>query len=126
MRTKSAASGRTHNGYLSSRESTSSGGWKLLRTLVVAAAFLILFAGFSFMRSFADEPVSSVPSAGETVVIVDTGDTLWSIAAEVKAGGMDTREAVYSIMERNGYHSASLSSGDRLIIPVEVLGEPGE
>jgi LysM domain. len=95
-------------------------GWKMARSLFVVAAFFLLFVGFSFMRSFADEPVSAVPAANETIVIADAGDTLWSIASEVKRDGMDTRQAVHRIMERNGLSESQLDIGARLIIPAGV------
>ncbi|WP_158629991.1 LysM peptidoglycan-binding domain-containing protein [Cohnella sp. AR92] len=100
--------------------SRSAAGWKLARTLFFVAAFLLLFTGFSFMRSFADESTPAVPAAEEAVVIADSGDTLWSIAAEVKRSGMDTRQAVHRIMERNSLTSSSLDVGTSLIVPVEV------
>ncbi|WP_287021133.1 LysM peptidoglycan-binding domain-containing protein [Cohnella sp.] len=89
--------------------------------LFLILSFLILFAGFSFLRSFA--VTDSVPAAdgSEKTVIADAGDTLWSIAAEVKRDGMDTRQAVHRIMKRNGLASASIDSGQRLVIPADVL-----
>jgi len=96
-------------------------GWKLARLSFLFAAFVILFAGFSFMRSYADESVAKPASAEERVVLVDSGDTLWSIAESVKQEGMDTRAVIHQIKKRNDLTSSSLRSGDRLIIPATVL-----
>lgn len=96
-------------------------GWKMARLSFLLAAFVILFAGFSFMRSFADESAAKPASAEERVVMVDSGDTLWSIAESVKRDGMDTRAVIHQIKKRNDLTSSSLRSGDRLIIPASVL-----
>lgn len=96
-------------------------GWKLLRVILFAAILVILFTGITLVRSFADESVEAPVSAQEKIVFADTGDTLWGIAEDVKREGLDTREAVHRIMERNGLVSSSLHSGDRLVIPANVL-----
>lgn len=112
----------TTGGLQRKREAASqAAGWKLLRILFFLAAFLILFAGLTLMRSFADESVKHPVTAEEKVVFADTGDTLWSIAEDVKRDGLDTREAIHRIMERNGLANSNLRSGDQLIIPANVL-----
>ena len=93
------------------------------RLLAVAVVFTLLFSGFAIVQSYAS--VGSVQPAvqGEDVVIASPGDTLWKIAAEAKADGMDIRKAVYLIKERNGLQDGSIKSGDKLIIPESVLGD---
>lgn len=95
--------------------------WRLARGAFLLAAVLLLFSGLSFMRSFADESVPQPATIEEKVVLADAGDSLWSIAERVKRDGLDTREAIYRIKERNGLASSSLRSGDKLIIPANVL-----
>jgi len=95
--------------------------WRTARLIFLAGAFLLLFAGFSFMRSYADAPAPRAAAPNEKVVTTDTGDTLWGIAQAYKRQGLDTREAVYRIMERNGLVSSNIDSGRRLIIPANVL-----
>ncbi|CAM3865798.1 LysM peptidoglycan-binding domain-containing protein [Cohnella lubricantis] len=99
----------------------SAAGWKLLRVLIFAIVFLILFTGLTLMRTSADGSVTPSVTAEEKVVFADTGDTLWGIAEDVKRDGLDTRDAIHRIMERNGLTSSSLRSGDELIIPSSVL-----
>lgn len=96
-------------------------GWKSARLLFFAGALLLLFVGFSLMRTYANEATPAVPGEGEKTVTAVAGDTLWRIASEVKRSGLDTREAVYRIMDRNDLSSSEIDSGERLIIPANVL-----
>ncbi|MFC5700026.1 LysM peptidoglycan-binding domain-containing protein [Cohnella faecalis] len=109
---KKAAANRGENATIS--------GIRVVRIVFVLVAFLILFSGFTLVHSFAS-PNANVPaSAEETVVLVDSGDSLWSIASSYKKKEMDTRKAVHHIMKRNGLEESSLTTGQKLIIPVEV------
>jgi nucleoid-associated protein YgaU len=54
--------------------------------------------------------------AGVQSVVVQPGDTLWSIAAGV-AGTGDVREVVDRIQELNGMHGAALMPGQILELP---------
>ena len=47
--------------------------------------------------------------------VVRPGDTLWSIAERSYAG--DTREGVWEIQQRNHLASATISPGERLVLP---------
>ncbi len=49
------------------------------------------------------------------VYVVRGGDTLWSIAASNYAG--DPREGVWEIQQRNHLASATISPGERLVLP---------
>jgi hypothetical protein len=96
-------------------------GWQLARVVFFAAAFLVLFTGFTFMRTFASEQQVQPASATERVISVDTGDSLWTLAASVKKDSIDTGEAVYQLQKRNGLKSSSLTSGQVLIVPDSIL-----
>jgi len=50
-------------------------------------------------------------------VLIDSGDTLWSIAAENKTSGMDTEDVVEEIKKMNGLRSDSITAGNYLIVP---------
>jgi nucleoid-associated protein YgaU len=54
--------------------------------------------------------------AGATTVVVQPGDTLWSIASPV-AGGGDVRAVVADIRQLNGLSSARLVPGQTLQLP---------
>jgi hypothetical protein len=51
--------------------------------------------------------------------IVLTGETLWQIAGQV-APEADRRDTVDEIVELNGLHSAEVSAGQRIAVPVDV------
>jgi hypothetical protein len=58
------------------------------------------------------------PSEGagpEQVYVVQSADTLWSIAASHYAG--DPRAAVWKLQERNGLRDTLIRPGQRLILP---------
>lgn len=59
---------------------------------------------------------SGLRLAGVTAVVVQQGDTLWSIASPV-AGGHDVRAAVAEIRRLNGLSSARLVPGQTLRLP---------
>lgn len=54
--------------------------------------------------------------AGESAVVVQQGDTLWSIASPVADGG-DVREVIAQIRRLNGLSSAHLVPGQTLQLP---------
>ena len=47
--------------------------------------------------------------------VVRPGDTLWSIAARAYAG--DPREGVWEIQQRNHLDAATISPGEKLVLP---------
>lgn len=51
-------------------------------------------------------------------IYVRPGDTLWSIAEDFYGSDMDLREAVFMVKECSGIDSASISVGQKLLIPV--------
>lgn len=74
----------------------------------------------SWDQVYQPRPAAATPLDGESVWLVQPGDTLWSIAAEV-APGADRREVVQRLAERNG--GAGLLAGQNLVIPTSV-GNP--
>ena len=52
----------------------------------------------------------------EDVVVVQPGDTVWSIA-EAAAGGADPRALVDAIATRNGIDAGAVVPGQSLVIP---------
>jgi phosphohistidine swiveling domain-containing protein len=84
-------------------------------------ALLILFSGFTVMRTFASGSHVDAETAAEAIVYADTGDTLWELAASLKKDSMDIRQAVHLIMERNNLTSPAIQSGQKIIVPGSVL-----
>lgn len=93
----------------------------MARLLFFALAFVILFAGFTLIRTSASETQIRPESPSETIIFADTGDTLWDLASAVKKPSIDTREAVHQLMKRNHLDSSALESGQRLIVPESIL-----
>lgn len=91
------------------------------RILFIALAFLLLFGGFTLVKSFASEEHIQPASAQEKVIYADSGDTLWGLASSLKKDSMDTRRAVQLLMHRNGLTTSSLQNGQSLIVPAELL-----
>jgi LysM repeat protein len=62
--------------------------------------------------------ISNARAAGggtEVRYVVESGDTLWSIAAERYEG--DPREGVWRLQQRNGLADAALAPGMVLVVP---------
>ncbi len=59
------------------------------------------------------------PSVGTEVerVVVQPGDTLWAIAAEVAAPGEDVRDVVLMLMRMNELPSGGLAAGQTIVVP---------
>ena len=58
----------------------------------------------------------SAPAA-QQVVVVQTGDTLWTIAQRVRPGD-DPREVAAEIASVNGVQAGSLTVGASLVVPL--------
>jgi LysM repeat protein len=58
-------------------------------------------------------PVPALPSTAPAVVVVQPGDTLWTIAERV-APERDPRDIVTELRRRNGLPSADVRAGQRL------------
>jgi hypothetical protein len=59
------------------------------------------------------------PSVGTEVerLVVQPGDTLWAIAAEVAAPGEDVRDVVLMLMRMNELPSGGLAAGQTIVVP---------
>ncbi len=87
-------------------------GWCALTALAVAAlalAFLVLSAVLG-----AD---GELELAGGSSVVVQPGDTVWSIAAEVAGSGDDVRAVVDAIEHLNDLEGATVVPGQVLELP---------
>jgi hypothetical protein len=86
------------------------------RLVVVLAITLIAATAMLFGRAqVVAGPTSKGPIA--QYVTVQSGDTLWELAAAV-APGRDPRPVIDRIVELNGLESGALRAGQRLAVPV--------
>lgn len=92
-------------------------GWslraRLVALLVVTAALLGVNA---LLGGLPADAANLQPQPGETVLIVQPGDTLWKLAQE-SAPQLDPRAAILQIRQANGLPDSSLMTGQRLVIP---------
>ncbi|GAA4285017.1 hypothetical protein GCM10022261_25480 [Brevibacterium daeguense] len=92
---------------------------RLARTvaIVIAALAVGIAVALSASPQAAGASESALGGTGEySVVIVEDGDSLWSIASEV-SGGVDTRDVVLDIAEINNLGAHVVHPGQRLAIP---------
>lgn len=80
-------------------------GWALIICIIVINLFTLTVNAFT----------KSQPQLGE--VIVQTNDTLWTIAEQITPNGQDIRQTVYQIRKINRLDSAVLQPGQALLIP---------
>lgn len=80
----------------------------MLALVMVAATF---FGGRSAASGESGTPVRT------RTVVVDQGDTMWGIAAQV-AHGRDIREVIHDIEELNALPGPELVEGQRIAVPV--------
>jgi nucleoid-associated protein YgaU len=87
-------------------------GRRLLAVLMLAGVVAIA----ALLGSLLDGGSGRLHLAGESSVVVESGDTLWSIAASV-ADGEDVRDVVAQIRAVNELDSADLVPGQVLQLP---------
>lgn len=81
---------------------------------LAAAVFLGALAGGEALASRS----ASAPAGEFTTVLVEPGDSLWSIALEV-APASDPRDVVDEIVRLNALGSSTVDAGQRIAIPTE-------
>lgn len=85
------------------------------RTLMVLFVLVLIAAAFLFPGVVHTErQLEPIPTH---TYVVDTGDTLWSIAAEY-AEGRDIRKVIYEIKYINGLRTSMIYPGQELRIPL--------
>ncbi|MGY1723590.1 LysM peptidoglycan-binding domain-containing protein [Blastococcus sp. SYSU DS0533] len=84
---------------------------------VVAVVVLLLALGVVALGgAVLGEARDGLELMGTAKVIVEPGDTLWSIAGAV-AGERDVRDVVVDIRQMNGLESAAITPGQVLVLP---------
>ncbi|MCL4079633.1 LysM peptidoglycan-binding domain-containing protein [Coriobacteriia bacterium Es71-Z0120] len=86
-----------------------------LEMLGAVLSLALLIAAIVHAAGAAATPPTDVKSV---TIVVQRGDTLWSIARRCAVPGDTIPEKVAAIRAANGLHSASLSPGQSLSIPV--------
>ena len=92
------------------------------RTRVLTLGFGLVLATF-FALSFLQTPAGALftsPISASTQtkeIVAQPGDSLWKIAANNPVEGMTTQQLVNHIMQHNQLNTATLTQGQKLIIP---------
>ncbi|MDN5559392.1 MAG: LysM peptidoglycan-binding domain-containing protein [Ruaniaceae bacterium] len=83
---------------------------RAVATLLALAASIGIGAGLG---------VALRPAAGEvSTVVVESGQSLWSIAATAAAPGQDVRDVVAEIVSLNGLTDSGIAAGQELSVPI--------
>lgn len=100
---------------------------RLARTLLVLSLSVVLGAGFA-MNAGAGDALSAAKINGSSdsvnvaksyvVVTVASGETLWSLASKMAAGG-DVQSLVAEIASANSLKGVDVTAGQKLRIPVK-------
>ncbi|MDT3424669.1 LysM repeat protein [Paenibacillus forsythiae] len=78
--------------------------------------FLLIISGFTVVSQVFASSVSSPKQ--EKRIVVEPGDTLWSIAVKNKSSDMRTVVYIDAIKRYNHLNSSDIQAGDILSIPV--------
>ncbi|MED4602950.1 LysM peptidoglycan-binding domain-containing protein [Paenibacillus validus] len=97
------------------------GNRKRLGRLALTGLVLAMIIGIStvitaLLGNSGAYAAASLPAEQHTV-IVERGDTLWSIANEHIAKGGNPREYIYELKKKNGLKDASIRAGQQLLLP---------
>jgi nucleoid-associated protein YgaU len=87
-------------------------GRRLVVVLVLALTVGVVSVGTAVLRGDGD----GLQLMGTSSVVVQPGDTLWSIARSV-ADDRDVREVIHSIRQANGLESGDIAPGQVLQLP---------
>ena len=86
------------------------------RTVLVAATALVAVLLSPLAAAAVRPGAAPAPAAPARVVVVQDGDTLWSIALRARPGA-DPRTTVAEIQQLNGVDAGSLAPGTALQVP---------
>jgi len=84
--------------------------------VLLAASCLVMFGVILGSGAVADAAVSLVDEPATALIVVQPGDSLWSIAQRV-AGEEDPRGVVMRIQQLNGLGNWPIVPGQRLVVP---------
>ncbi|MFB9776929.1 LysM peptidoglycan-binding domain-containing protein [Brevibacterium otitidis] len=91
-------------------------GLRLLRTIAMAAVIVGAVALLMLMVRPQQAIGSADPVIPAETVVVEEGQTLWSIASAA-AGGGDPRDTMHAIIEMNGLETSVVHPGQELEVP---------
>lgn len=89
------------------------------RTQILATRFLILLLALSSAFLLLGNSVSADEPVAVTTHVVQPGDTLWTIAADLTGPDEDIRSVISEVRRFNHMQTSALSVGQVLSIPLD-------
>ncbi|GIP19939.1 LysM peptidoglycan-binding domain-containing protein [Paenibacillus sp. J22TS3] len=84
---------------------------------IVLLVCMIAVTCTGMITAFASSSDRPTPAELEQVV-VQPGDSLWSIASSNKSEGEDIRDFIHAIIQENNLPSSEIQAGDVLVLPI--------
>jgi Na+-transporting methylmalonyl-CoA/oxaloacetate decarboxylase gamma subunit len=92
-------------------------GRSVVRVATCLSLLIVIGAGFSAVGNASERVVRSTPTtSGYQQIVVESGETLWSIASLV-AGNRSVSDVEGEIVEANHLNGPDLAAGMRLWVP---------
>jgi hypothetical protein len=94
-----------------------------LRLMFSVLVLLIVFTFGALAHAYAgnnagnNDPNTFLPVSNQAKLVVERGDTLWTIASDHAVKGQDVRGYIEQIKTLNGMTSDSLRAGQLLLLP---------
>lgn len=88
---------------------------RFITFLIIVFLFLMILINIALNN---DKVYSSTYRNQYKKIIVDRGDTLWTIAKNNKKNGEDIREIIHNIKEINDMDSVLIKPGDIIRVPI--------
>ena len=88
------------------------------RLVLLVAMLVVLMGAVLALGGYSAATDTRGPAQPTRTVVVQEGDTLWGIAAQVAAPG-EVREAVHELQELNTLSGPELTEGQRLAVPTQ-------
>ena len=88
---------------------------KVRFTAFITSFILVSVLSISSILGFADASASDIPQY--TIVKVQSGDTLWSLAKEYGPNNKDVRKVIFDIEQINDINASELQAGMEISIP---------
>lgn len=84
-------------------------------TLFLSLTLVVLFFSIgTFLNQYTSNSMTPVTYSQVTV---EAGDTLWTIASDLKAENIDTRNLIDEIIKTNELKSSQIKPGQVLLVP---------
>ena len=85
---------------------------------IVIIVMIVSFSVYTIAGKASAYADSDEDNGTYKTVVVESGDSLWQIAAENSNGSVDLREVVYTICEINDITAGDIQPGEEILIPV--------